>query len=311
MVKQEDFDKLKESVDALKADLCAKSLAASIEAPLRASIASLDDKIGLTNRLLEVEKDVKFWKILFTCILILLPIVGVLAGFLGVRSYEDFGKYVHKLVEDQASSVRELGYGLALADKQPQFAIPYLLSSFKKDPHNEPLVASLLIATDGADDWSTGHDVLKTLANQPISFTSPWTYNAMGLAAINTGLSDAGDLSLAKQYFDAGLRHVGKDFEAAWYLHTNMWRYYLAKHDIQKAECEAALAATVETPVDAPSWAKASKWTWFDEYFKSKDPISKIQVTNMYKQFTEVSEFPATAQTKAATLAAAQTTCEK
>jgi hypothetical protein len=301
VVKQEDFNQLKVSVDALKAELSSKVVAAAVEAPLRAAIESLDEKIGLTKRIADVEERLQFWRNLFTCILILLPIVGVIGGLLGVKSYDDFKKRADELLKNQLSDVRSLGYGLALADKQPKFAIPYLLSSFDKNPNNEPLVASLLIATDSGDEWSTGRDVLERLKAHPISFTSPWTYNAMGLAAINTGLSEPADLSVAKKYLDQGLRYVGRDFDAEWYLRTNLWRYYLATRDIRNAECEAALAAQLKTPADAQSWSRASEWKWFEVYFGSDTSIPKTRVESMYKtfyKFTEGSETQVKAQRK-------------
>ena len=302
---QEEFDQLKGTVESLKNDFSTKLLASSVEAPLRAAIGGLDEKLKLLDRikafedqLLDrirtVEEQLTSWKVWIGVMGSVVTLLLGALGFLGYHSVKDWRdvvqQTVNKEVQDRTAIARELAFGLALQAKYPEFAKDHLKMAFDADPYDEPAVSAVLLATDSSDDWEMEKNVLQKLQIKPSStpeFREPWTYNAIGLAAINVGLLESAFLDFAKVNFNNGVMRAGSDLDALWYLHSNFWRYYLAKNDRRGAQCEANRAAAVGAP-DGPAetFDRAMKWRWFRVYFQSKRLVDQSEVERMYRQFS-------------------------
>jgi hypothetical protein len=131
----------------------------------------------------------------------------------------------------------------------------------------EPIVAALLYASDKADDWDAGKTVLDKLESnlsKSASFKDPITYNLVGVAALNTALSDPKYYAIARTAFDRGLRNVTpENAYANWYLHFNRWRLFLATENGSSAKGEIEKLKTLTPPPDTDSWKTARTWKWF------------------------------------------------
>jgi hypothetical protein len=285
-------------IDALQADLTSKQEIASALSELRGAVKSIDDKIALSDRFAKIEEEHESWKTLAKYIIITVAILGffgsILGAFLGYLGYNSLDKYLARQVDKRFAYAEELGYGLSLAPKQPTFAIPHLLRCFQEKPFDEPLLIALLSATDNADDWDTQRTIVQELRKHPNrleSFSDPLTYNNLGIAELNLGFEDASHFARAREAFERGILIAASNRqETVWYLHTNLWRYYLSSNDIQHAKQEVEIAKRIDPPADVDNWIKARQWAWFKAFFAHETRIDKQQIELMYKEFSRTAD---------------------
>jgi hypothetical protein len=282
---------LKERIDVLQTDNASKQDLATVLSELHASLKFVEDKVALSDRFSKIELEHESWKTLAKYITITVSIIGFLLGWLGVSS---INKFLRQQVDHKLGYSENLAYGLSLMDKHPAFAVQHLLLCFQDKPFDEPLVASLLTAADDADDWDTLRLVIGELRKHPIkadSFSKPLTYNSIGVAELNLGFEDKSHFALAREALMKGIQIAsGNKPEDLWWLHTNLWRYYLAVDEIEHAKQEVAIAKKFDPPPNADSWAKAAEWTWFKAFFASEHKIDKKQIEEMYKDFSRTKD---------------------
>ncbi len=282
-----DLAELKARIDALQADLASKQEVSQALSDLRSSLKSIEDKIELSDRFSKIEQEHESWKTLAKYIGITASILGILFGYLGFRSLDQF---LHAQVEKRLAFSANVAYGLALADRHPGFAVKYLLPCFKERPFDEPLVISLLIAADNADDWGTSRtamEILRRPDSKIDSFSNSLTYNSIGLAELNLGFEDRLHFARAQEALEKGIKSAPiENTDVLWYLHTNLWRYYLATGDLQHAKQEVEIAKRFDPPPDSVAWNEAAKWRWFKQFFATERKIDKAQIEQMYKEFS-------------------------
>jgi len=267
---EEEFRQLTSEIEGLRNQLASTAANAEIIAELKANMAGFDEKVALLERMLalsdrfaKIEIEHNSWKTLARYVSITAGLAALIFGWLGFKSFDNF---VHSEVDKRFSFYSDLSAGLAYHDKYPASAIPYLMRCFDERPFEEPIVASLLFASDEADMWDTGQIVLDRLGRDPTkssTFRDPITYNLIGLAALNLGFTDPSRYPYAHRSFDQGLRIVNPDNSyALWYLRFNLWRLLLATGDPQ-ANPELATLRAIERPPDLNSWEKAKEWKWY------------------------------------------------
>jgi hypothetical protein len=289
---------LKTRLDAVEAASASQQATAAALAELRASLKSVEDKITLSDRFVKIEEEHESWKTLAKYIAITVSVLGlcgaILGGILTYFGYTSLDKYLEAQVDKRFAYSEDLGYGLALTAKQPSFAIPHLLRCFNEKPSDEPLLIALLNATDNADDWDTQRTIVEELRRHPTkldSFSDPLTYNNIGIAELNLGFEDASHFARAREAFERGIKIAASNRqETLWYLHTNLWRYYLAANDLSRAKQEVEIAKKLDLPPDVENWAKASHWGWFKAFFARDSKIDKQQVEQMYKEFSKTQD---------------------
>jgi hypothetical protein len=285
----DELTELKARIDALQADIASKQEMATALSDLRASVNSLEDKLALSDRFVKIEQEHESWKTLAKYIAVTVSLLGIVFGYLG---YSSFDKFLREQVNKRLSYSATLAYGLSWTEKNPRVAVPYLLRCFEEGPVDEPLVNSLLYTLDKANDWHTTRTVMEQLRKQhPIkllTFSDALTYNSIGVAELNLGFEEKSHFSLAREALEAGLKKPSDNADVSWYLHTNLWRYYLAIDDLQSAKQQVELAKQSRIPADAENWDDAEQWPWFQAYFSSspKHKIDEQQIKQMYKEFS-------------------------
>jgi hypothetical protein len=282
---------LKARIDALPTDVASKQEIATALSELHVSVKSIEDKLALSDRLSKVEREHESWKTLATYIAITVSILGVVLGYLGFTSVD---KFLREQVDKRFAYSEDLGYGLSLADKHATFAIPHLLRCFQERPFDEPLVITLLSAADNADDWDTMRTVMQELRKHPIkvnSFSDALTYNNIGIAELNLGFEEPSHFTRSREAFERGIQIAsGNKPQVLWYLHTNLWRYYLATNDTQHAKREVEIAKRFDPPPEVDSWAKAAQWAWFKAFFATEHKIDRQQIEQMYKEVSRTKD---------------------
>jgi hypothetical protein len=289
-----DIEELKQRVSVLQSEITSKQETNTAISELRESVKLIEQKLVLTDRLLKIEQEQDNWRRLAKCVSVTVAIVALGAGIFGVYSvhkfFEDQGKYLKEQADKRLAFAADLSYGLALADKQPTFAIPYLLRCFLERPFDEPIVIALLSAADNADDWATLRTATEELRKHPAkvaSFTDALTFNNIGLAELDLVFEDPSHMARAKEFFEKGIQIAPADRQdVLWYLHSNFWRYYLMADDLQRAQQEAESARRFDPPSNTDDWAKASQWLWFRTFFKAEHKINRSQIEQMYKQLS-------------------------
>lgn len=293
-----ELAQLKTRLEAMEAASASQQATATALSDLRASLKSIEDKIALSDRFVKIEEEHESWKTLAKYIAITVSILAfcgaILGGILVYFGYSSLDKYLAAQVDKRFAYSEDLGYGLALTAKQPTFAIPHLLRCFKEKPFDEPLLIALLNATDNADDWDTQRTIVQELRRYPTkmdSFSDPLTYNNLGIAELNLGFEDPSHFDRAREAFERGIKIAASNRqEALWYLHTNLWRYYLAANDVSRAKQEVDIVKKLDPPPDVDDWAKASQWAWFKAFFARDSKIDKQQVEKMYKEFSKTQD---------------------
>lgn len=283
-----EFAELKERVEALQGNSASWQDTVSALVDLRASVKMLEEKIELSGRFAKIEQEHESWKTLAKYVTVTISILGILLGYFGIQSVD---KFLRDQVDKRLAYTEDFGYGASLADKHPTFAIGYLLRCFAVRPFDEPLLITLLSAADNADDWDTMRIVIEELNKHPLktaSFSNGWTYNNIGNAELDLGITDPTYFARARKALENGVQITSADKpKVLWYLHMNLWRYYLAVDDLKHAQQEAGITKGFDPPPDVDSWAKASEWAWFKAFFSSEHKVDKGQIEKMYEGFSQ------------------------
>jgi uncharacterized coiled-coil protein SlyX len=244
-----ELAQLKERIDALETSLASKEEVITALSDLRSSVKSIEDKIGLSDRFSKIEEEHESWKTLAKYITVTVSILGILLGYLGFKSID---KLFQEQLDKRFTYSSNLAYGLALVDKHPSFSLKYLLQCFQERPFDEPLLISLLSAADSADDWETTRTVMEELRKHPVkiaSFSNALTYNNIGLAELNLGFENRLHFARARDALEKGTQIAESNrLDVLWYLHTNLWRYYIVVDDLQHAKHEVEIAKGFDPP---------------------------------------------------------------
>jgi hypothetical protein len=279
---EEELQALKSQLESLTGELAAKYATGERLTEVNSSIESLKTQIALSGRLGKVEVAHNSWKTLAKYLSITTGIVAVALSWLGYKSLD---ASIHAAVEKRFAFYSDLSSGLAYMDKEPDFAIPFLMRCFSEEPFEEPIIISLLYSSDSAVEWDVGQTVLERLNRDPIkleSFRNPMTYNNIAMAALNSAVGTPSFLEDAHRALDMGLRIAPPGNEALWYLRVNYWRYYMAMKDYANADAQIQYLKRLKPPPNAEPWEEIERWKWSQIVF-SRDNQARSKAEQMWR----------------------------
>lgn len=229
------------------------------------------------------------------------PILIVLGGALGIRTFSDISKTVSKQINLEVDSQRQhyndLMSGTALTiQKNYTAAIPKLLKCLDdKHTYDKSVLIPLLEALNITDDWTDAEPVLQRLESNRQKFdqiNDATVYRVIGAINVQLGLSRrssgmtvAGTEQMNKGFslLKRALAITGEnEYGTRVHIYNNFWIYHVANGQFREASEDVETIGRFPAGAKVWSWSNMETWQCMKDFAATKDPetILKLQTAS-------------------------------